>query len=50
MFADVERYRSSAILFNSSIRDIVAIKDNVLYTIELMVCFETNCQKVEITK
>ena len=45
VFADVEGYRSSAALFNSSIPDTVAIKGNILYTIELTVCFETNFSK-----
>ena len=45
MFADVEGYRSSAALFNSSIPDTVAIKGNILYTIELTVYFETNFSK-----
>ena len=46
----IEGYRSYAVLFNKSIPDIFVIKDNVLYVIELTVCFEANFQKVEITK
>ena len=45
MFDDVEGYRSSAALFKSSVPDIVVIKDNILYTIELTLCFETNSSK-----
>ena len=39
VFADVEGFRSSTVLFNSLIPDIVVIKDNILYTIELTVLF-----------
>ena len=42
MFDDVEEYKSSAVLFNSSIPNIVAIKDNILYAVELTLCFKTN--------
>ena len=45
MFADVERYISSALLFNLSIPDTVVIKDDILYTIKLTLCFETNFLK-----
>ena len=45
MYAGVQGYRSSAVLFNSSIPNIVVIKDNILYTIELPVCFGTNFSK-----
>ena len=50
MFADAEGYRCSAKLFNSSIPDIVVIKDNTLYTIKLTVCFETNFSKSQNSK
>ena len=45
VFGDVERYMRSAVLFSSSIPDIVVLKDNNLYTIEVTVCFETNFLK-----
>ena len=45
MFADVEWHISSALLFNSSIPDTVVIKDDILYTIKLTLCFETNFLK-----
>ena len=45
MFANVEGYNSSAVFFASSIPDIVVINNDILYTIELTVCFETNFQK-----
>ena len=45
MFAGLQGYRSSAVLFNSSVPNIVVIKDNILYTIELTVCFGTNFSK-----
>ena len=45
VYADVEGYRSSAMFFNSSIPDIVLIKNNNLYAIELTICFETNFTK-----
>ena len=45
VFGDVEGYRSSAVLFNLSIPDIVVIKDNFMYAMELTVCFETNFSK-----
>ena len=55
MFADVEGSRSSAVLFSSSLPDTVVIKDNILYAIELTLCFETNISKrrnykINITK
>ena len=42
VFADVEDYDSSAVFFASSIPDIVVINNDILYAIELTVCFETN--------
>ena len=45
MFAGVQGYGSSAVLFNSLIPNIVVITDNTLYTIELTVCFGTNLSK-----
>ena len=45
MFADVAGYDSSAVFFASSISDIVVINNDILYAIELTVCFETNFQK-----
>ena len=45
MFADVEGYNSSAVFFASSIPGIVVINIDILYAIELSVCFETNFQK-----
>ena len=45
VFADVEGYRSSGVLFNSLMPGIVVIKDNILYPIELTVCFEANFSK-----
>ena len=55
VFADVEGSRSSAVLFSSSLPDTVVIKDNILYAIELTLCFETNISKrrnykINITK
>ena len=47
MFADFERYISSALLFNLSIPDTVVIKDDILYTIKLTLCFETNFLKIQ---
>ena len=47
VFANVERYISSALLFNSSIPDTVVIKDDILYTIKLTLCFETNFLKIQ---
>ena len=44
VFADVEGYYS-AVLFNLSVRYIFFIKDNILYTIELTVCFERSFSK-----
>ena len=44
MFADVAGYDSSAVFFASSISDIVVINNDILYAIELTVCFETNFQ------
>ena len=41
VFADVEGYKSSTVLFNSSIPDTVVIKDNILYTIEQYVLKQT---------
>ena len=48
--SDVEEDRSSTVLFNSLIPDIVIIKDNILYAIELTNCMKQTFQKVEITK
>ena len=45
MFAYVEGYNSSAVFFASSIPDILVINNDILYAIELTVCFETNFQK-----
>ena len=45
MFANVAGYDSSAVFFASSISDIVVINNDILYAIELTVCFETNFQK-----
>ena len=45
VFADVEGYNSSAVFFASSIPDIVVIKNDILYAIELTVYFEMNFQK-----
>ena len=45
VLTDVKGYRSSAVLFNLSILDINVIKDNILYAVELTVCFETNFSK-----
>ena len=36
---------SLAVFFASSLPDIVVINNDILYTIELTVCFETNFQK-----
>ena len=41
----VEGYNSSAVFFTCSIPDIVVINNDILYAIELTVCFETNFQK-----
>ena len=45
VLADVKGYDSSAVFFASSIPDIVVINNDILYAIELTVCFETNFQK-----
>ena len=46
VFADVEGCNSSAVFFASSIPDIAVINNDILYAIELTVCFETNFQKI----
>ena len=45
MFADVESYNCSAAFFAFSIPDILVSTNDILYAIELTVCFETNLQK-----
>ena len=46
VFADVEGYRISAVLFNSLDPDIVVIKYNILYAMELTVYFKTNLLRI----
>ena len=45
VLADVEGYNISAVLFASSVPDIVVINNDILQAKELTVCFETNFQK-----
>jgi len=42
LFVDIEGYENPAILFHSCRPDILLLKNDTLYVIELTVCFETN--------
>ena len=42
LYGDIEEYPNPASLFHNFRPDIVVVKDNVLFGLELLICFETN--------
>ena len=45
LYAELEGYETTGTFFNSSKPDIVLVKNNCMYLIELTICFETNTTK-----